>query len=121
MLVWLDCKASKVGLCVSQQGAGKRSILAIHHSILVSVASPREKEFPNEQPQVLHQMQHPAVPPDYAGIHSVQRLPVRALSMAWRVFGSTEPSRHHDVAPVFLVATASDEARKKSSASAKQQ
>lgn len=79
------------------------------------------KGIPNERPQILHQTQHPAVPTDSAGSHSLQRLPVCTVSVEWRVFGSTEPSRHHDVAPVFLVATASGEARKKSSASAKQQ
>lgn len=77
------------------------------------VATYREKEFPNEQPQVFHQTQHPAVPTDPAGSHSLQRLPVCALSVEWRAFGSTEPSRYHNAAPVFLVATASDEARTK--------
>lgn len=109
----MGCKASKAGRCGSQRGAGKGSITASHHSILAPVSSRREKEFLNEQPQVLHKTQHPAVPTDPAGSHSLQRLPIRALSVEWRVFGSTEPSRHHNAAPVFLVVGASGEARTK--------
>lgn len=110
---WMGCKLSKAGLCGSLHGAGKGSIPASHHSILAPVSSRREKEFLNEQPQVLHQTQHPVVPLDPASSRPLQRLSVCVLSVAWRVFASTEPSRHHDVAPVFLVATASGEARTK--------